>query len=393
MIKKNLKEFWPIVSKQEKILINRVLNSNKLNYWTGHNCKLFEKEYSNFFNKKYGISVCNASVGLDISLKALNLQKDSEVIVSPRSYVSSASCVINNNLKPVFADIDINSQNMCPKSIKQLINKKTKVIILVHLAGYPCEMNEITSIAKKNNIFLIEDCSQSHGSSYYGRYTGSFGDIAVWSFCNDKIINTLGEGGMICVNDDKIYKKIWSLKDCGKNFNKIINKPSNTYNFRWIHDFNGTNLRMTELQAAIGRHQLKKLTGFVKLRKRNANTIYDALKKSNLAIIPKIPDYISHSFYRCYILLNFKKIKKNWSKEKIIKHLNLEGVECNSGSCPEIYKEKVFKNLGYKFDKKNAKSINQSAISFLVHPTISFKSIKMKAKIIKKIFLEAEAND
>lgn len=386
--KKN--EIWPIVSSQEKKIINKVLNSNNLNYWTGKNCKLFEKEYSKFFEKKFGVSVCNASVALDISLKALNLPTGSEVIVSPRSYISSASCVLNNNLKPVFADIELNSQNMCPKSIKQLISQKTKVIILVHLSGYPCEMNEILAIAKKKKIILIEDCSQSHGAKYHDKYTGSFGDIAIWSFCNDKIINTLGEGGMICVNDKKIYKRLWSLKDCGKNFDKIINKSTNTYNFKWVHDFTGTNLRMTEVQASVGRYQLKKLLNFIKIRKRNADIIYNVLKSSKIAKIPKIPSYISHSFYRCNVILNKDKIKRNWSKKKIIKYLNLNGVACNSGSCPEIYKERVFQNQGYKIKRENAKKINQSNISFMVHPTISLQSMKLKADRIREVFLKAE---
>jgi len=384
-------DIWPYVSKQEHKIVSDVLKSHKLNYWTGLQCKSFEKEFSSFFGKKYGVSVCNASVALDISLRSLNLPRGSEIIVMPRSYVSSASCVLNNNLKPIFADIDINSQNLSPKSIEKKINKKTKAIILVHLSGYPCEMDKIVKIAKKNKILIIEDCSQSHGAKYRNKFTGSFGDIAIWSFCNDKIMNTLGEGGMICVNNEKIYKKIWSLKDCGKNLDKIMNKASNKFDFKWVHDSQGTNLRMTEVQAAVGRYQLKQLNNSVKIRQRNASIIYRALKNSKIAIIPKIPTYISHSFYRCYVLLDKKKINNKWSKTKMIKYLNSSGIECNSGSCPEIYREGVFKKFNGRIKaRNNARSINQSTISFKVHPTISLKNMKIKSKKINEIFSKAE---
>lgn len=384
-------DIWPYVSKQEHKIVSDVLKSNKLNYWTGLQCKSFEKEFSSFFGKKYGVSVCNASVALDISLRSLNLPRGSEIIVTPRSYVSSASCVLNNNLKPIFADIDINSQNLSPKSIEKKINKKTKAIILVHLSGYPCEMDKIVKIAKKNKILIIEDCSQSHGAKYRNKFTGSFGDIAIWSFCNDKIMNTLGEGGMICVNNEKIYKKIWSLKDCGKNLDKIMNKASNKFDFKWVHDSQGTNLRMTEVQAAVGRYQLRQLNNSIKIRQRNASIIYRALKNSKIAIIPKIPTYISHSFYRCYVLLDKKKINNKWSKTKMIKYLNSSGIECNSGSCPEIYREGVFKKFNGRIKaRNNARSINQSTISFKVHPTISLKNMKIKSKKINEIFSKAE---
>jgi dTDP-4-amino-4,6-dideoxygalactose transaminase len=384
-------DIWPYVSKQEHKIVSDVLKSNKLNYWTGLQCKSFEKEFSSFFGKKYGVSVCNASVALDISLRSLNLPQGSEIIVTPRSYVSSASCVLNNNLKPIFADIDINSQNLSPKSIEKKINKKTKAIILVHLSGYPCEMDKIVKIAKKNKILIIEDCSQSHGAKYRNKFTGSFGDIAIWSFCNDKIMNTLGEGGMICVNNEKIYKKIWSLKDCGKNLDKIMNKASNKFDFKWVHDSQGTNLRMTEVQAAVGRYQLRQLNNSIKIRQRNASIIYRALKNSKIAIIPKIPTYISHSFYRCYVLLDKKKINNKWSKTKMIKYLNSSGIECNSGSCPEIYREGVFKKFNGRIKaRNNARSINQSTISFKVHPTISLKNMKIKSKKINEIFSKAE---
>ena len=383
-------EIWPHVSKSETILINKVLKSNKLNYWTGNNCKLFEQEFSKYIGKKYGVSLCNASVALDISLKAFNFKKGDEIVVTPRSYISSASCVINNYLKPVFADIDPNSQNINGETIKKVITNKTKAIILVHLAGYPCEMSEIMNIAKKYKLKIIEDCSQSHGAMYRNKFTGSFGDIAIWSFCNDKIMNTLGEGGMLCVNNKKLYKKIWSLKDCGKNYSKFINNKK-SYNFKWVHDFYGTNLRLTEVQAVVGRYQLKKLNYWVNTRKKYSSIILNNVKGLNIVNFHQVPSYIKHSYYRCYLRLNKKNIKKNWNKAKIIKAMNSKGIPCNSGSCPEIYKEKAFLNLKIKFKKKKiASAISDEYIAFMVHPTLEKKNIIKISKTIKEILIKAQ---
>lgn len=383
-------ERWPFVSKSEIGIINDVLKTNKLNYWTGKNCKLFEKEFSKFIGKKYGISLCNASVALDVSLKSLSLKKGDEIIVTPRSYISSASCVINNGLKPVFADVDPFSQNITAENIIKVLTKKTKAIILVHLAGFPCEIDDILKISRKYRLKIIEDCSQSHGAMFRDKYTGSFGDIAVWSFCNDKIMNTLGEGGMICVDNKDLFKKMWSLKDCGKNYEKFINTKK-SFKFKWVHDFYGTNLRMTEVQAAVGRFQLKKLNYWVNLRNKYAKIILKNLKGLKNIYLFQIPNYIKHSYYRLYVRLNKQEIDKNWNKVRIIKELNSRGVFCNSGTCPEIYKEKAFTRLNINLKKKrNAAMIADDFIAFMVHPTLKEKNIIKSSLIIREILSKAQ---
>ena len=204
---------WPYVSNREKVIINEVLKSNKLNFWTGENCKTFENNFRKFFKRKFAITLNSGSVALDIAIKSLGLNNRSEVIVTPRSYISSASCVLNNNLKPVFSDVSIETQNIDLNSIKKKVSKRTKAIIVVHLGGMPSNIIEIMKFAKRRNIKVIEDCSQAHGAKVKNKYVGSFGDIAIWSFCNDKIMNTLGEGGMLCTNNKKIYQNAWSLRD------------------------------------------------------------------------------------------------------------------------------------------------------------------------------------
>ncbi len=387
------KSSWPIVSKNEIKVINQVLASNNLNYWTGKNCTKFEKNFSKLFNIKYSISLANGSVGLDIALKTLNLRKNSEVIVTPRSYISSVTSVINQNLKPVFADIDPNSHNIEAETIEKKITKKTKALVVVHLAGMPANMKKIIKIAKKNKLKIIEDCSQAHGAKIDNKFVGSFGDISVWSFCNDKILNTLGEGGVVATKNFNYYKKLWSLKDCGKNYLKLRNRKKKT-RFRWVHDDEGTNLRMTEVQAAVGNYQLTQLKKWVKMRNINAKKILNVIKNFKSIKVQKIPKNFYHSYYRLYINLNFKFIKNNINRDKVIYFLNQNGIFCDVGSCPEIYKEKyiINKKLGLKKSLKFANIIGNSCISFKVHPNIYLKEFNSKMKILKNFLAKITIN-
>ncbi len=287
-----------------------VLKKNKTNYWTGNECKKFEKEFSNYHKVKHSIAVSNGSVALEIAIKALRLKKGSEIIVSPRSFIISASCALNLGYKPVFADVDSNG-NLNSYEISKVINKRTKAIVIVHLNGLPCNLDPIVKLAKKKNIYLIEDCSQAHGAKYKGEPVGSFGDIATWSFCQDKIISTGGEGGMISTNIHKLWKNCWSLKDHGKNFMKVFYKKHKT-GFRWLHDDLGSNYRMTEMQATIGRHQLKNLDKNIEIRNKIAEIFLKELKSiigsdSLFQEVSFKSKEFLNSFYRINFFLNKKK--------------------------------------------------------------------------------------
>ena len=248
---------WPNFSKEEADKVSEILLSNKVNYWTGEECRLFEKEFAEYFNTQYAVSLANGTVAIDAALMALNLQKGDEVIVTSRTYIASVSSIINAGGIPIFADICENSQNFKSSNISKLITPKTKGILCVHLAGWPCEMDRIMEIAKKNNLFVVEDCAQAHGAKYKGTSVGSIGDIGCWSFCQDKIMTTGGEGGMVTTNNKKLWRKIWEYKDHGKSYDAVFNNV-HPDGFRWLHETFGTNWRMTEMQAAIGRIQLKK---------------------------------------------------------------------------------------------------------------------------------------
>ena len=378
--------------------VSQILRKNKTNYWTGNECKKFEKEFSNYHNVKYSIAVSNGSVALEIALKALNLKKNDSVIVTPRSFIISASCVLNLGLKPIFADVDDNG-NLNIESIKNFYNKSVKAIIVVHLNGLPCDMDPIIKFVKENKIFLIEDCSQAHGAIYKNKKVGSFGNISTWSFCQDKIISTGGEGGMISTNNKNLWLKCWSLKDHGKNYKNISKKKKST-DFKWLHDGLGSNYRMTEIQAAIGRQQLKLLDKQIKKRNLIADLYlnaledhfgkFDILKKLNfkcqacpLKQSKKSCNNCTHVFYRLNLFINKNKIKRNL----FLYQLNKKKINCGVGSCPEIYREKVFKKLKFNPKKRllNAKLLGETSVMFPINPNKSLVKIKREILTIKKI--------
>ncbi|WP_435088590.1 DegT/DnrJ/EryC1/StrS family aminotransferase [Candidatus Pelagibacter bacterium nBUS_29] len=377
--------------------VSDILKNNKTNYWTGNECKKFEKEFSKYHNTKYSISVSNGSVALEIALRALNLNYQDEVIVTPRSFIISASCVLNLGLKPIFADVDHNG-NLNIKGILKAYRKKVKAIILVHLNGLACDLDPITKFAKKKKLKLIEDCSQAHGAKYKGKSVGTFGDASVWSFCQDKIISTGGEGGMISTSDKKIWQKCWSNKDHGKDYRKVFNKKQKP-GFKWLHDYLGSNYRMTEMQASLGRYQLKNLDSQIYKRNEIANLYYKNLNSFFESGLFEEPDYrcddcplilnkkcnlCKHSYYR----LNFYIKKKKIKQKDIISDLNKNKIKCFVGSCPEIYREKIFQKLKVYPKKRltNAKLLGETSIMFAVNPYKSISIIKKEIKIIKKVF-------
>lgn len=378
--------------------VNKILKKNKTNYWTGLECKKFEKEFSNYHKVKYSIAVSNGSVALELSLKALNLNKNDQIIVSPRSFIISASCVLNLGLKPLFSDVDDNG-NLSIKEISNVYNKNVKAIILVHLNGLPCDMEPILKFVKKKKLFLIEDCSQAHGAIYKNSKVGSYGDISTWSFCQDKIISTGGEGGMISTNKKKLWLKIWSMKEHGKNYQSVFHKK-HKIGFKWLHENLGSNYRMTEMQATIGRMQLKLLNRIIKKRNLIAKLYLDKLKyfyeekkifkipffkcqSCPLIKSPKKCKKCTHAFYRLNLFLN----KKSNIQNELIKQFNQSKIKCGVGSCPEIYREKIFKKKKFYPKKRlqNAKLLGETSLTFSIDPYQSLIKTKSEIDTIIKI--------
>ena len=390
---------YPQFSKYSLKKVHDILKSGKVNYWTGNECKIFEREFSKYLDNKYSLTLSNGSIALEIALKALRLKKGDKVIVSPRSFIISASCVIGLGLKPIFADVDDNG-NLNIDGIKKAYNQNVKAIIVVHLNGLPCDLDPILKFVKKRKLFLIEDCSQAHGAIYKGRKVGSFGHVSTWSFCQDKIISTGGEGGVNTTNYKRLWLRLWSLKNHGKNYKSAFYKKHKT-GFKWLHDYLGSNYRMTEIQAAIGREQLKSLDKQIKKRNLIANlylnelkdyyTKYDILRKPDFK--PQVNLFKKklkknnqnvHSFYRLNLFINKNKIKQ----KELIQQLNKNKINCGVGSCPEIYREKIFKKLKLSPQTRlpNAKLLGETSIMFPINPYISIKKIKSEISLMKKIF-------
>ena len=385
---------YPNYNKKTLKKVQQVLRSGRVNYWTGNECKEFEKEFSKYVGNKYSITLSNGSVALELALKALRLEKGDEIIVSPRSFIISASCVLSLGLKPIFADVDYNG-NLSIEGIKDAYSKKVKAIIVVHLNGLSCDMDPILKFVKKNRILLIEDCSQAHGASYKGNKVGSFGDVSTWSFCQDKIISTGGEGGMISTNDKRLWLRLWSLKDHGKNYKSVFFK-NHKIGFKWLHDDFGSNYRMTEIQATIGREQLKSLDKQIQKRNLIAKLYINELEDYYLKYkIFKIPDFkyqnyqlkennlSVHAFYLLNLFINKNKI----NQYKLLEQVYKKNIICGVGACPEIYREKIFKKLKLYPKKRliNAKLLGETSIMFPINPNTSIKKVKLEINSIKKI--------
>ena len=379
---------WPSFTLEEAESIKKVLLSNKVNYWTGDECRKFEKEFAAWSKSKYAIAVANGTLALDSSFKALKIGDGDEVIVTARTYIASVTSIINAGAMPIFADIDLNSQNITFQSIRSKITKKTKAIVCVHLAGWPCEMDEIMNLAKKFDLYVVEDCSQAHGAKYKGKPVGSIGDIGCWSFCQDKIITTGGEGGMITTNNKSLWSLMWSYKDHGKSYEAIYErKQPDGFGFKWVNESFGTNWRMTEMQGIIGRIQLKKMLNWQSKRIKNANEIWNSVKNCKSLNVPNIPNYIDHAGYKCYVFVDPKELKKEWSRDKIVNEINLLGVPCYTGVCPEVYLEKAFDNTQFKPKERltNAKELGNTSLMFLIHPTLTKKEIKQTCNAINSV--------
>lgn len=378
---------WPQFSRKEAKRIHDVLLTNKVNYWTGNECRNFEREFAKYTNSRFAISLSNGTVALDVALRSLGIKEKDEVIVTSRSYVASASCVIGVGAKPVFCDVDIQTGNLDVNSAKCVLTNKTKAIICVHLGGYPCEMEKLMSFAKENKIYVIEDCSQAHGAKFKNKSVGSFGDVATWSFCQDKIMTTGGEGGMITTSSKKIFDFIWSYKDQGKTINSVYSKK-HPPGYKWLHDNYGLNFRMTEIQASLGRIQLKLLPEWIKIRNKHARQILKVCENfPNLILIHNQSKDIKHAYYKCYISVNYKLKEFKKIRSQIINKLENKKIPVFTGACPEIYREKLFKKLklGPKKRLKNAKILGESSLMFLVHPSLKDSEIKLVCKTLYKI--------
>ncbi|QDQ40010.1 DegT/DnrJ/EryC1/StrS family aminotransferase [Legionella geestiana] len=381
---------WPFHADEEISAVEQVLQRGKTNYWTGLECRKFETEYAEYTGAKYAVALMNGTVALEAALYALDIGPGDEVITTCRTFIASASCAVMRGATPVLADVDSDSQNITAETIAEKITPRTKAIIAVHLAGWPCDMDAILSLARPLGIRVIEDCAQAHGARYKGRQVGTFGDVAAFSFCQDKIITTGGEGGMITTSDRQIFEKIWSLKDHGKNHEKAHQEPVSGI-YRWLHDSFGTNWRMTEMQAAIGRIQLQKLNQWVHIRQKYATILNRAFSRIPALRVTLPPEDIHHAYYKYYVFIRPELLQPGWDRNRIIQAVQAEGIQCMVGSCPTIHHEKAFAHAAVKIEGAfdNAVRLGETSLMFLVHPTLSEDYIHRTVHVLTTVMDEA----
>ena len=405
---------WPFFEDDEILAAAAVLRSGNINQWTGKEIERFQEEFASFCGVRHAIAVSNGSAALELALYALNIGPGDEVIVTPRTFIASASCAALRGAKPVFADVHPESQNITAETINRVITSKTRAIIVVHLAGWPCDMDPILELAREHGLKVIEDCAQCTGAVYYSkspgnmmsaalgspiekngirlypRMTGSMGDMAAFSFCQDKIMTTGGEGGMLLTNDDGLWEKAWAYKDHGKSYDAVYHRQ-HPLGFRWLHESFGTNWRMTEMQAAIGRRQLKKIPDWLAIRRRNAAILTESFSKIPAFRLTIPPDNIRHAYYKYYLFVRPEMLKAEWDRDQIMSAVAAEGVPCFSGSCSEIYLEKAFDGEGLRPDDRMsvAKSLGETSLMFLVHPTLTQENMKLVVKAVIKVMSQA----
>lgn len=385
---------WPSFSQEEVDAVARVLESNRVNYWTGEECRLFEKEFAAWSESDHAIAVANGTVALDLALHALDIGPGDEVIVTPRTFLASASCVVTAGATPVFAEVDYDSGNITAETIAAVVTPKTKAVIAVHLAGWPCDMDPIMALAEKHGFYVIEDCAQAHGTRYKGKSVGSIGHIGAWSFCQDKIMTTGGEGGMVTTNNRDWWSKMWSYKDHGKSWEAVYERQ-HPPGFRWVHDSFGTNWRMLEMQGVIGRIQLTRMADWTAARTRNANILRDAARPfagaDGIIRMPELDPASTHGEYKFYLYVKPEKLAAGWDRDKIIAEINAGGVPCYQGSCSEVYLEKAFDGTDYRPAQRFAvaRELGETSIMMLVHPTLTGEEMDKSATILSAVLSAA----
>lgn len=381
---------WPVFGADEIDAATRVLASGRVNYWTGDECAAFEREFAAAIGVKFAIALANGTVALELALKSLGIGPGDEVIVPSRTFIATASCAVAVGATPVVADIDPDSGNLTAQTIAAVISERSRAVIPVHMAGWPCDMAAIKELAERHRLHVVEDCAQSHGAVYHGRPTGSLGACAAFSFCQDKIMTTAGEGGMLVTDDEALWRRAWEYKDHGKSW-EAVHRRQHPPGFRWLHESFGTNWRMTEVQAAIGRRQLAKLPDWSAHRRRNAGLLAAGLRDLPGLRIPQPAAGIQHAYYKFYAFIEPDRLKPGWTHARIMEAINAEGIPCMAGSCSEIYRERAFvaAGLGPEQPFPVAQTLSQTSLMFMVHPTLAEQDMADTVTAVRKVMQAA----
>ncbi|QLG11520.1 DegT/DnrJ/EryC1/StrS aminotransferase family protein [Deinococcus sp. D7000] len=381
---------WPVFESDEIEAVSEVLRSGKVNYWTGTEGREFEKEYAAVLGVPHAIALHNGTQALELALYALGVGAGDEVITTPRTFIASASAAVMRGAVPVMAEVDRDSGNITAETIRAVLTPRTRAIIVVHLAGWPADMDPIMALAREHGLFVIEDCAQAHGAKYHGQHVGTIGHMGCFSFCQDKIMTTGGEGGLLVTRDEALWSKAWAFKDHGKSYDAVYHKE-HPLGFRWLHESFGTNWRMLEVQAAIGRLQLQKLPAWTAQRQRNAAVLAGRFSALHALRVPTVPEGSEHAQYKFYVYVRPELLRAGWDRDRIMAEVVARGAPCYTGTCSEIYLEKAFVDagLGPKERLPGARELGETSLMFLVHPTLGEADMNAVANVVEEVVQEA----
>lgn len=381
---------WPHFEDDEIAAATAVLRSGKVNYWTGEECRAFEREYAQATQRRHAVALANGTLALELALMAFGVGEGDEVITASRTYVASASCAVMRGAVPVIADVDADSQCVTAETLRAALTPRTRAIVAVHLAGWPCPMDEIMALAAEHKLVVVEDCAQAHGATWRGKPVGAFGHAAAFSFCQDKIITTGGEGGMLVLDDEDAWKRAWAYKDIGRSYDAVYHRK-HAPGFRWLTESFGTNWRLTEMQAAIGRLQLAKLPRWTEQRRANAMTLARGFADIAALRVPLPPAHAGHAFYKFYAFVRHQELGAGWSRDRIMAELNERGVPCTVGSCSEIYLEKAFTDRGWGPQERLpvARELGETSLMFMVHPTLPHEALEATVATMRQVMTAA----
>jgi len=395
---------WPSFSQKAIESVSEPLKSGKVNYWTGELGTKFEKEWAKWNGVKYCITTTNGTSALHTAVASLGIGPGDEVICPSYSFIASSFCILQAGALPVFADVDKKSHTIDPNDIEDKITDKTRAIIVVHLYGIVADMESIMEIARKHNLFVIEDCAQCFGGIYKGKKVGTIGDVGCFSFCQSKHFTTGGEGGAVITNNEDLYWECMSFRDHGYDVKERLRLLEMEKKLMYIHRRVGFNYRMTEIQSLIGLCELERFDSWnLPNRRRNGKYLIEKLKNHPLVLYPPLDtEERQNAFWWAPFVLDTDKLKV--PLKQFISAMEAEGVPVYGVQWPEMYKERAyvekngFGRLKYPFNDPNARKIDYSKVeckkakwlsertmSFFTHPVYEIKHMEKYVEAFNKV--------